>query len=178
MLYTFQKTHTYTSEYDSSQVFFNIQENNAISEGGDAYEYFTMDIQTRSYVYYQGGTLMTLEFTASNIIQHYQTSLIPVYTLPSPRRNMATYTNADGTTTTNTTVKAKEETKEMAIYYRIFFTISNMGGLYAFLMLIAGIFMRPILNGMFNVDIVNDAHQANQKGLSMYSSLTPLILPF
>lgn len=97
---------------------------------------------------------------------HVDEEYVTYYEPPSARRNLNSTTNSDGSTTTSDTVKSKTEAKEMAMYYKFFYMISNMGGLYAGIMVILGIFMRPIVNAYFNTDMVNDAHQANQKGLA------------
>ena len=82
------------------------------------------------------------------------------------RRALGIVTNADGTITTTTVTEAKEETRRMSIVYKIFYMMANMGGLYTILMFIIGILMRPVINKMFNYDLVNDIHETNRKGLS------------
>lgn len=82
------------------------------------------------------------------------------------RRSLGTVTNANGSITTTTVTEAKEETRKMSIVYKIFYMMANMGGLYTILMFTIGVFLRPVINKMFNYDLVNDTHETNRKGLS------------
>jgi len=78
---------------------------------------------------------------------------------------METVTNPDGTISEITKTTSKESTKKMSIPYRIFFIMANMGGIYAILMLVSVVLIKPLLNKIFMEEMANDAKEANLKGI-------------
>uniref|UniRef100_A0A7S3NYD0 Uncharacterized protein n=1 Tax=Euplotes crassus TaxID=5936 RepID=A0A7S3NYD0_EUPCR len=167
--YRFRKTKYYSSNWDSSEAFLTIKETIVKAFDGRVEKFYSLERKTYSNVYKPDTYSFMFMFQAHDTIRHIEEVPSLLWTVPSSR-NLNTVTNADGTTTTTTTSKTKVETREMAIYYKILYMVSNMGGLYSFLMLIAGLLIRPLINRMFEIDIVNDAHLANQKGLSFIQS--------
>lgn len=66
-------------------------------------------------------------------------------------------------TTSSATVK--EETKVPKIY-EVFYTISNLGGLYVFCLFVLGFFLRPIVDKMFMHETVNAVHRLNKQEIA------------
>jgi hypothetical protein len=71
-------------------------------------------------------------------------------------------TNADGTTTETTTTLDEQDTKTMSIIYLTLYTLADLGGLYTFLVIIVGLFLRPIIDKMFHHDMVNLSIKTNK----------------
>jgi len=51
----------------------------------------------------------------------------------------------------------------MSFLYQIFYTISNLGGLYTFLIFAIGTIMRPITQKVLIYEAVNNNHKVNKR---------------
>lgn len=59
-----------------------------------------------------------------------------------------------------TSEKSKE--KDMSSIYMFFYTISQLGGFYAFFIVTIGILLRPVVDKLFQHEAVNSLHLANK----------------
>jgi hypothetical protein len=78
-------------------------------------------------------------------------------------------TNADGKTTETTTTLYEKVTKKMSIIYLTLYTLANLEGLYTFLVIIVGLFLRPIIDKIFHHDIINLSIKTNKLTPRSYS---------
>lgn len=52
--------------------------------------------------------------------------------------------------------------------FHAFYTMANMGGVYAILMFLLGMCLRPIFNMILMRDVVNSTHATNLKAIGIY----------
>lgn len=60
----------------------------------------------------------------------------------------------------------EEGNSKMSLTYRIFFTISNLGGLYTLLILGIGTLLRPVIDKIFIHEAINYNHIENKRVIS------------
>ena len=80
-------------------------------------------------------------------------------------RNLAIVRNEDGTTSEFLSEKTEGDQQKMSLVFEIFYTISNLGGLYAMLMFVVGLVLRPIVNKFFNYEIINETKASQRKAI-------------
>ena len=71
----------------------------------------------------------------------------------------------EGDTVTTSVSGEAKETKKMNMIYNAFYIMANMGGVYAFLMVALGMWLRPVFEAMLARDSVNDTHSTNLKAI-------------
>ena len=59
-----------------------------------------------------------------------------------------------------------QETSKMSLTYQLLYILSNLGGLYTFLIFAIGTFLRPIVNKIFTFELLNHNHLVYKQVLS------------
>lgn len=127
--------------------------------------FYTLQNRMRTFVWSQGSAtwMQASLFMEDYYIVHEQ------YSYPQPDfptviiRNLETVENSDGTQTTTETNGNTKQTKEMNMIGQFFFLISNLGGLYTFIFLVVGLFLRPMVDKII-------AHHGLNAALEKYSN--------
>jgi len=128
--------------------------NTALTFDGRFGTYFTIDYKEVTLIKRTYNELFIAVFLLDEQSVAYIESAKAIYVRPT-RRNLEN--------TTSSVTETREEEKKMSIIYSIFYMMSNIGGLYLFLIFIMGTFLRPIVNKIFYIEALDEIYQANQK---------------
>ncbi|CAI2368176.1 unnamed protein product [Moneuplotes crassus] len=158
--------HTIYESFDSKEIYLFVKEHIVKAIDGREEVFYTASIQSQSSFKYTNNILFAYYITRDNAIYsapkqvYIQEYLKPTFT-PLSARNL----NSSSTT------QIKEETKKMAIYYRILYIMATAGGLCATLFLIFGLVFTPIMNGLRNVNTMNEINQENNFAFDSYQQI-------
>jgi hypothetical protein len=149
--------------YDVAHTFMEVHPNLVEYEDGSSSRFYSLEDVNYSFVYnIDDIRLATFTISLSDSYKRYTQ-----YTYKQPDINSGTLRRA-----LTTTVTEKKETEKMSAPLLIFYILSQLGGLYSFLLLIVGFFIYPFVTRALTNDTIIELNEANEREIKKLNLLS------